>query len=320
MGSVSGNDLNGHGDTEPRRPTEVMWNWQKQFPHRGVQELIATRHRDHPDIAKVLRFGSRDRYEPPPVAAERVERSPAAWMEAVTDRALHHAEFPVDDLGVAAIDPSWVFEDRNVEEPFAIVLVVEMDYDELATAPEWPASAEVQRAYNRGTYAARALADWIREQGYQARGHGGPEGGPLLLIPPAIEAGLGELGKHGSMIHPRLGSRFRLAVVLTDLPLRPDERRRFGADEFCWDCRVCIDACPPGAIFSTRQLVRGEEKWYVDFDRCLPYFAETYGCAVCLAVCPWSTPGEAERLVGTMSRKLARRAARETGQGGAADR
>ena len=29
-----------------------------------------------------------------------------------------------------------------------------------------------------------------------------------------------------------------------------------------------------------------QKKWYVDFDKCIPYFAETSGCAICIAVCP----------------------------------
>ena len=51
--------------------------------------------------------------------------------------------------------------------------------------------------------------------------------------------------------------------------------------------RSCEDACPPEAIASDKQLVRGDVKWYVDFDKCLPFFNEHQGCAVCIAVCPW---------------------------------
>jgi epoxyqueuosine reductase len=46
--------------------------------------------------------------------------------------------------------------------------------------------------------------------------------GFFVLIPAAIEAGLGELGKHGSMIHRQFGANFGLARVLTDL----DSHRR----------------------------------------------------------------------------------------------
>ena len=43
--------------------------------------------------------------------------------------------------------------------------------------------------------------------------------------------------------------------------------------------------------------MRGERRWYVDFDKCLPYFNENMGCAICLAVCPFSRPEVGARLV-----------------------
>ncbi len=83
----------------------------------------------------------------------------------------------------------------------------------------------------------------------------------------------------------------------------------FGADDFCTNCRVCSDACPPDAIPDEKQWVRGIEKWYVDFDRCLPFFNEYKGCAICIAVCPWSRPGVADNLVAKMARRRAKSAA-----------
>ncbi|MEM9036000.1 MAG: 4Fe-4S dicluster domain-containing protein [Actinomycetota bacterium] len=312
MGAVSGNERNGHGETVVRRPNVVMWSWTEPFPHRPMQDLISRRHVEHAELRKVLRYGDRDPYRPAALAPTKEVRSPEAWVDAIRTFVFDGSDIPVDDVGVARVRPEWVYEGHDVPEVWAVLLVVEMDHAELAQAPSWQAGAEVQRQYNRGTAAARALADWLRARGHDARGHGGPNAGPMLLVPAAIEAGLGELGKHGSMIHPRLGSRFRLASVLTDVPLVASGASTFGADDFCWNCRVCLDACPPGAIFSAKQTVRGETKWYVDFDLCLPYFAETHSCGICLAVCPWSQPGEAERLVGTMARKLERRRARAT--------
>ena len=74
----------------------------------------------------------------------------------------------------------------------------------------------------------------------------------------------------------------------------------------CRHCRVCSDACPPQAIADDKQVVRGERRWYVDFDRCLPYFNEHMGCGICVVVCPWSRPGVADTLVTKMARRLAR--------------
>ncbi len=119
------------------------------------------------------------------------------------------------------------------------------------------------------------------------------------------EAGLGELGKHGSMINDVWGASFRLAAVTTDLPLVPDAPREFGVDDFCTRCQVCVRLCPPDAIYDDKQLVRGARKWYVDFDKCIPYFNDTVGCGICIAECPWSLPGVAPRLVQKLLRRRA---------------
>ena len=72
--------------------------------------------------------------------------------------------------------------------------------------------------------------------------------------------------------------------MLTDLPLVADAPVSFGVDDFCMSCKLCEKACPPDAIEPAKQWVRGEEKWYVDFEKCVPYFNETYGCGICIAV------------------------------------
>ena len=92
----------------------------------------------------------------------------------------------------------------------------------------------------------------------------------------------------------------------TDAPFGVTAADEIGVDDFCQSCRICEDACPPEALFQTKQTVRGEQKWYVDFDKCIPFFNQHQGCATCIAVCPWSRPGVGPRL----AEKLARRADR----------
>jgi len=61
-------------------------------------------------------------------------------------------------------------------------------------------------------------------------------------------------------------------------------------------------------------LVNGEplqqpaatNKWYVDFDKCIPFFNEYYGCGICIVVCPWSKPGRGPRIVEQLNRRAQR--------------
>lgn len=191
-----------------------------------------------------------------------------------------------------------------------------MDYDSLEQTPpsfENPeAGVEVGRQYNRAARACRVLRNYILEHGYFAKAWQGPYASALNMLPAAIEAGFGELGKHGSLINREYGSMFRLSAVTTDMPLGADAPDEFGADDFCLQCQVCSRACPPDAIANDKQMVRGVEKWYVDFDKCIPYFGATLGCAICIARCPWSKPGTAPRLAEKLLRRRERRRAADT--------
>ena len=306
---TSGNAINGLGEEAFRRPTPIYWHYPEDLENRPfgpIQLWMLQKFDDYPELKDFhRRYGGRGTGKPVPIAEVPVDDTPANWTAQVKDFARAHE---ADQVGITALDPDWIFEGYEADYPWVIVLAVAMDYPELAKAPEVPSVVEMLTQYNRGTRAARALANWIHGQGYKAKPHGGPPAGPMTMIPAAIAAGLGELGKHGSMINRTFGSSFRLACVLTDLPLVADEADEFGADDFCGNCHVCTSACPPGAIFETKQPVRGTSRWYVDFDKCIPFFNETQSCGICIAVCPWSRPGTAPRLAEKMLRRRQRRA------------
>jgi epoxyqueuosine reductase QueG len=90
------------------------------------------------------------------------------------------------------------------------------------------------------------------------------------------------------------------------MPLVATKPDRFGADEFCMTCQVCTKACPPEAINEQKQIVRGIERWYVDFDKCIPFFAESASCGICICIaeCPWTRPAARPKLLATMARRL----------------
>ncbi|MEM7524619.1 MAG: 4Fe-4S dicluster domain-containing protein [Pseudomonadota bacterium] len=303
--AIAGNEINGVGETAPRRPRMVFWAPNPDDIAFGdVQKWFYSHETDDPRLHEE-RARRRAILEAPlpDLAPTPVERAPKAWTAALDDFV---ADGWCERVGATEMRPEWVFQHHDVDFKTVVVLGVQHDYERLKSAPDVVAGADVTRQYSRAAAAAKEVAGWIRRQGWDAQPVTGPMVGEILLIPPALECGFGELGKHGSLINPEFGSAFRLGAVLTNAPFAATQRRTFGVDEFCRSCRVCEDTCPPIAIAPDKQMVRGEERWYVDFDKCIPYFAETSGCAICIAVCPWSRPGVGLNLAA----KLARRAER----------
>jgi epoxyqueuosine reductase len=301
---VSGNPINGLGETTPRRPSPFFWHPPDQHPYGALQIVARKSSRSCPGSPEAFQAA----YNYPelvPVSEVRNSTPAEQLANAVRAFALAHE---ADDVGIAPMDPLYVFEGYTIDEPWVIVLALAHNYERLKEVPSDETNGigvvDVGDQYARGTRSSYALANWIRSQGYSANPYPGPSASALVLIPPAIASGLGELGKHGSLISRRFGSGVRLAGVTTNMPLAPTAADRFGADEFCATCQVCTNACPPGAISEHKQLVRGVERWYVDFDKCIPFFAESASCGICIAECPWTRPDVRPKLLTTMARRL----------------
>lgn len=304
MPAVSGNTINGMGETAFRRASRVYWHDPAAIAHGALQKWFYTQDPDSPAIeqaraerAKILAM------EVPPVTGEPLQQSAADWSRQL---AAHARSLDLELFGIAAFKPEWTFAGEALDYQWAVMIGVAHDYAQIKTAPEAAAGAEVVRQYGRANKAAKDIASWIRLRGWDAAFYAGPMAGAVLLIPPAIECGFGELGKHGSIINREYGSSFRLAGVLTNIPLLPTPREAYGVDDFCSRCQVCANACPPDAILPEKVPVRGENKWYVDFDKCIPFFNEHFGCGICIAVCPWSIPGRGPRIVEQLMRRKQR--------------
>lgn len=290
----SGNIINGLGEREPRQARHVFhdatgerldWEALDGFfsyinPWRVVRHMLANTWQL--------------RRQQGPVASHRVpveDREAAA--RAVKAKA---RELGADLVGITTVTERAVFEGQEAPHSTAISIGLAMRREEMKHVPQPRAAEEVMRCYRAVSRVAIELAEHIRSLGWPAKAYGNPNSTEILHIPLAIQAGLGELGKHGSMISKEFGSNFRLSAVLTDMPLGTDEPVDIGVEDLCIACRRCVVDCPPDAIFEEKQMVRGESKWYVDFDRCVPYFVKTYGCAICIEVCPWSEPGRGPAL------------------------
>lgn len=84
---------------------------------------------------------------------------------------------------------------------------------------------------------ASQIVDWENQRAHVSHKHVG------------VLAGLGWIGRNNLLVHPKLGARFRLVTVLTDMPLAPDAPIEGG----CGSCRACAAACPAGAIHAGRE-------------------------------------------------------------------
>jgi epoxyqueuosine reductase len=113
----------------------------------------------------------------------------------------------------------------------------------------------------------------------------------------AARSGVGFYGKNTMLITRRHGSWVVLGTLVTDVEL--ESSLPLSTD--CGDCRLCIDACPTGAL---------DDPGTLDATRCLSYWtqspdpipdgyraalgAQVYGCDICQDVCPWNR-GEQKR-------------------------
>lgn len=196
---------------------------------------------------------------------------------------------------------NWDDWGRELAEPlpYAIVLATAMDPEPIGAAPHTPTSVETSFHYAKGAFLTTLLAQWLAAMGYRAEAEHHRRYS-LLMVPLAVEAGLGELGRQGYLIADRFGARVRLFAVTTDMPLVPDKPVDLGAEEFCEVCLKCAEACPSDSIpMGKRTISNGIERWKLDAESCFDYWGKVgTGCSICLAICPFSRPDHSlHRLV-----------------------
>lgn len=137
------------------------------------------------------------------------------------------------------------------------------------------------------------LFDYIRSLAGDIDGRTFVDSAPVLEKSWASRSGLGWIGKHSMLIHPKKGSHFFLGEIILDLELLYDGPMR----DYCGTCTRCIDACPTEAI--------PEEGYYINGSKCISYLTIelrnaipesfenkmdgwAFGCDICQQVCPWN--------------------------------
>lgn len=203
--------------------------------------------------------------------------------------------------GVGELDQSFVYSHVGrgpelyghpiiLNHRYALVFAVEMDFAMVANAPQAPVVVETAKKYTEAAHISIVLARTIQKLGYSARAHIAGSNYQVMLPPLAWKAGLGELGRMGIIITYPYGSRVRLGVVTTDLPLVPDNPISFGVQDFCDSCLKCARCCPSQAIsWKERKIDNGVTRWVINREACYRFWRQVgTDCATCLYVCPYS--------------------------------
>ena len=148
------------------------------------------------------------------------------------------------------------------------------------------------------------LFDFLNESIGAVEGRAFVDSAPVMDKAWAKKSGLGWIGKNSNLIHPKEGSFFFIAELITDLEFDQDPVMK----DYCGTCTKCIDDCPTDAII---------EPYVVDGSKCISYLTIelkdellpsefkgkmdnwAFGCDVCQDVCPWnrfSKPHQESRL------------------------
>jgi epoxyqueuosine reductase len=139
----------------------------------------------------------------------------------------------------------------------------------------------------------KELMQFMQDEIGEVNGRAFVDSAPVMDKVWAKKAGLGWIGKNANLIHPKEGSFFFIAELITDLKIEPDGPIK----DYCGTCTRCIDACPTEAIV---------QPYVVDGSKCISYVTIElkdeilpkeftgkmdnwmFGCDICQDVCPWN--------------------------------
>jgi ferredoxin len=275
---------------------------------------------EHPTV---LRFRESDH----PGNTEPPQPLDAAWLRQLC------LDCGADDAGLVEISRP-ALDDQRADIlryfPHAKTLlsfVCRMNRGPIRSPARSASNLEFHASYDHANEVARQVVAALEERGVRALNPS--TGFPMEMDrfpgriwvvshkPVAVAAGLGRMGVHRNVIHPRFGNFIVLGTVLLDA-----EATSYGQPldyNPCLECKLCVAACPVGAIspdgdfqFSNcathnyREFMSGFSDWVekvAESNTALSYrekvslsetasmwqslsFGPNYKAAYCLAVCP----------------------------------
>ena len=133
--AISGNAINGLGETTPRQPRMVYWAPDPDtIAHGAMQRWFYQVDPGNPHLSRAREARAKQLATAlPEVTGEPVERRPEDWNAALAGLG-EGGNF--DMWGVAGMDPAWVYEGQQAPQRNIIMLGFAHDYAQIATAPE----------------------------------------------------------------------------------------------------------------------------------------------------------------------------------------
>jgi NAD-dependent dihydropyrimidine dehydrogenase PreA subunit len=243
-------------------------------------------------------------------------------------------EAGADDVGWVEIDRPEIADQKTdifwllPKAKTLISFVVRMNRENIRTPARSIANLEFHHTTDEANEVARNIVAALERIGVRAL-NGGAAGFPMEADrwgskmwvishkPVAVAAGLGRMGIHRNVIHPKFGNFILLGTVVTDA--EASEYSQPIDYNPCLECKLCVAACPTGAIGSDgsfnfsacythnyREFMGGFNDWVekiADSTSALDYrkkvsgaetvsmwqslsFGANYKAAYCLSVCP----------------------------------
>lgn len=275
----------------------------------------------------------------PSVRAFRAENGTSLTVvqaEAHDDLRRLALECGADDAGVVSIDRSELDDQRaDILRAFPpakslITFICRMNREPIRSTARSAANLEFHHTTDRVNEVSHALVRALEGRGIRALNASagfpmemGEFPGKVWFVshkPVAVAAGLGQMGIHRNVIHPKFGNFILLGTVLIDRSVEGQSR----PIDFnpCLSCKLCVAACPVGAIkadgrfdagscmtHNYREFMGGFTDWVetvADSRSAKEYrskvtdsetasiwqslsFGANYKAAYCLAVCPAGT-------------------------------
>lgn len=203
----------------------------------------------HPTVQRVTEAQARGESIPTPAVLE------PDWLRAMC------LECGADDVGFVSLDRPELDEQRQdilwtfPAAQAVIVFVRRMNREPVRSPARSLANTEFHHVGDEITEISHAIARRLEDLGVRAlnepvafpmEADRFPKPWTIALKPLAEAAGLGKMGIHRNVIHPKFGNFILLGAVVVDRPIGLESQPL----DFnpCLECKLCVAACPVGAI------------------------------------------------------------------------